>query len=43
MPADQRHLRSADPGRVRLAVENLATHRPELEARLEHDPRLADA
>jgi glutamate-ammonia-ligase adenylyltransferase len=43
MPADQRHLRSADPERVRVAAANLAADRPELEERMEADPRLADA
>lgn len=41
--ADQRHLRSADPERVRLAVARLAELHPGLEARLDDDPRLADA
>jgi glutamate-ammonia-ligase adenylyltransferase len=43
MPADQRHLRAADPERVRVAVANLVADRPDLEARLDADGRFGDA
>jgi glutamate-ammonia-ligase adenylyltransferase len=42
MPADQRHLRSADPDRVRVAMANLTARRPDLERRLAGEPGLAE-